>query len=214
MPLIFPSIMCADPLAIGASLQTLNPYADGYHIDIMDGHFVPNIVGSGALISAIAHATVHPLWIHYMTQEPLVWLTRFPLPKASIVSFHIEIASPIEPIVTHLKDHGAQVSIAISPGTAVDRLFPFLSTIDEVLVMGVNPGHSGQHFVSSVIDTIIMLKNLQMMHGYTFRLSMDGGIGPHNIDLLAQLGISHFVVGSALFNSSCPADTLRTLKKK
>lgn len=200
---LFPSLISADLLNLQRELEVLDPIVDGYHIDIMDGHFVPNLTWGNMFVEAIAAYTKKQLWIHLMVDNPLWWIQHLPAPQGSLVSIHIESTTVLSDCINKIKEKKWEVSIAVNPKTAISKTFEFLHVIDQVLIMSVAPGFSGQPFIPSVCKKIQplqdQLKNGLIGHSMC-RIGMDGGVTKENGLFLAKQGVSDFAVASGIFS--------------
>lgn len=210
---IFPSLISCDLLNIETTIKKLDPHVDGYHIDIMDNHFVPNLTWGPMFANAIGHTTDKPLWIHLMVTDPLELLKKIDLKPGFIISFHIESKIKIESIINFIKENNCLASLTINPKTAVQEIIPFLDMVDQILVMSVEPGFSGQQFLMPVLDTIDLLCSYRTHHNLSFSIAMDGGINQHNILLLKEKNVNAIAVASAIFNHTDPIQAIKQLKK-
>lgn len=211
MAIIFPSLISADLLNLEKEIKELDPYAYGYHLDIMDHHFVPNLTWGPAFIEAIARITQRTLWVHLMVDNPKIWVEKLTLPAGSIVSFHIETILKNSDLIEFIQKKRWQASIAISPKTNVEEIFSCLPTIDQVLIMSVEPGWSGQSFLTETVSKVETLTAYRQTHGLKFAIAMDGGISEKNIQELAHKGVDHFAVANAIFGKPDPAKALQEL---
>ena len=213
MPLLYPSLMAADPLNLGAVITTLDPYCSGYHIDIMDGHYVPNMAFSPSIIKAIAHSTRHHLWVHWMVENPLKLLTYFTLPQYSLMSFHIENNEKIQECLTSSKENNFKIGIALAPKTPVNEALVFLdATVDDVLIMSVEPGFAGQKFIPEIRAKIRDLVDYRAKNKLHFTISVDGGIDSTTLPLLVDDGADLIAISSAIFSNHHPVQALRNLQ--
>lgn len=231
MPSIFPSLISSDLLNLGSTIKNLDPYCAGYHIDIMDNHFVPSLTWGTMFIDAISRATSNQLWVHLMVDDPGSWIARLQptesnphiknnfahnsLKKNSIISFHLESTKQPLDIIQTIQEKKWRASIAINPETPVTDLIPYLPFIDHVLLMSVQPGRSGQPFIPEIIHKITELQNYlaKQDKNQAITIALDGGITHANIANLAKLGIEHFAIASTIFNTPDPAQALQELQK-
>lgn len=211
---IYPSLISCDVLNLATTLTTLNAHVDGYHIDIMDDHFVPNLTWGPTLVNALAGATTKPLQLHLMVDNPASWVSRLQLqPKDSFV-FHREVLKDVRDgmrLIEELQKRGIKTGLALNPQTGLEKLTPFAELLDEVLVMSVNPGFSGQKFIESVREKVPALVQLRERENFNFKICMDGGIGSDNICSLEQAGVDMVSVASAIFSSKNYAEALKNL---
>lgn len=210
---IYPSIISADLTHLAQDIKNIEPYCDGFHLDIMDNHFVPNLTFGIDMIHAIAKITTKQLWIHLMVDTPDTWIEKITLPPNTIISFHIESTINAEKVVLRIKEKKWLASIAINPKTNADEIFSLCHLIDQVLAMSVEPGFSGQHFLESTVAKIPQLMQYKKQHNLSFAIGMDGGIDPENIGLLAQKGVTDFAIASAIFKHDNPILAIEQLRK-
>ncbi len=201
---IFPSLISADILSLKNVIGLLDNHVDGYHLDVMDFHFVPNLTFGPAFVHAIANATDKPLHVHLMVDNPEQWLEVLKLRPCDVFVFHYEATSQHMQLIDAVKQRGYKVGIAINPDTPPESVMEFVPHVDQVLVMSVQPGFSGQKFMPQVME------KLPKLSGAT--IAMDGGIGPDNISVLAQKGVTQFGIASAIFDTSDPVQTIRDLR--
>lgn len=208
---IMPSLMAADQLFLGDTITLLDPHVDGYHLDLMDGHFVPQINGGALWVEAIIRVTQRPVMVHLMVADPLGIASQLTLrPGRDTVAFHIETKIDTQNMINFLKKNKIKACVAINPKTAVEELFPFLHMLDQVLVMAVNPGKSGQDFIPAVLDKVVRLVAERQSKELNFTIALDGGVQQKNIAVIAQHGVDEVAAGSALF--SVHQDMLGALK--
>ncbi len=199
---IYPSLISADLLRLKEVITLLDNHCDGYHLDVMDDHFVPNLTWGPMFINAIAADTTLPLQVHLMVTDPATWLSRLDLCDKDSIIFHIEAMETIEQAIELIKDihdQGIRAGIALNPATEVTRIKGLLPQVDEVLVMSVNPGFSGQAFID-VTNKIDELKDIRLYENLTFEIGMDGGINKNNIPILKQHGVEFVGIASAIFS--------------
>lgn len=210
---IFPSLTAADQLNLQHEIQLLEAHCEGFHLDVMDHHFVPNITWGADTVNAIAHLTNRILWVHLMVEKPIDFLETLSLKEHSIVSFHIETIKSNVNIINRVREKKLVPGIAISPKTPVEEIFPFLDLVHHVTVMSVEPGFAGQPFLTSVIDKVDRLAGYRETSGLKFTIAMDGGINEKNIADLTRRGVDAFGVASAIFKKQDPITALKTLQK-
>ncbi len=207
---IFPSLIAGNLLNIEQEIKKLEPYCDGFHLDIMDFHFVPNLTFGPATVNAIAKKTNKQLSVHLMVDNPIQWIELLALKQHDILTFHQEATNNYEMLIEAIKRRGLLASIAINPSTPLELIFPFINKLDHILLMSVNPGFAGQQFIPDVINKLRKLVDYKTMHNLKFIIAADGGINEYNIAKLTHQGVKEAVVGSALFNAP---DQLVMLKK-
>ncbi|MDP2729819.1 MAG: ribulose-phosphate 3-epimerase [Dehalococcoidales bacterium] len=197
-----PSILSADFARLGEQVaEVTRAGADYIHIDVMDGHFVPNITIGPSVVAAIRPHTNLPLDVHLMIEAPERYLKPFADAGADILTVHIEACPYIHQVVEQIKRLGVKAGVSLNPGTPPDRLTDILPSLDLVLVMTVNPGFSGQGFIEDMLDKIARLRAELDKRGSTAELEVDGGINAGNAPQVVQAGGRVLVAGSAIFNS-------------
>ena len=206
---ICPSLISSDLLNLKNTLNLLNEHSDGYHLDVMDDHFVPNLTWGPAFVNAISVAAKGlPLHVHLMVDNPCGWIDRLDLKDKDYFIFHIEAVANLivaEQLIKKVRDaKGVKVGIALNPKTRIDSIFKILSSLDHVLVMSVEPGFSGQKFMVYVLDKVKELKRIRESKNLSFEIGMDGGVGFDNIKKLAELGVDVVGVASAIFSQPDP----------
>ena len=205
---ISPSILASDYANLQSELKKIEA-SDLIHVDVMDGHFVPNISIGAPVVSAIKKVCSVPFDVHLMISDPLKYAEDFASAGADIICFHIESDSDTEETVNKILSLGKKAAIAVKPGTDIDSVIPFLDRLSMVLVMTVEPGFGGQSFMEGVMPKIEKLRAL----GYKGDIEVDGGVNPETIKIAAKAGANVFVAGSAVFKSESPEDTINLLRK-
>jgi ribulose-phosphate 3-epimerase len=194
--------MSVTPTNLKDEIDLLQPYCAGFHLDVMDNQFVPNTALSVDTVNNIAKMVNKPVWIHLMVKNPEQFYTQFFLPDDSLVSFHIESEVDVEKFVKIIREKKHKPSIAISPKTPLERIFPFLNIVDQVLLMSVEPGFSGQHFLSESISRLEKLTTHRKKNNYVFKIGIDGGVDINNIKMIAEKGVDDCAIGSGIFKQS------------
>ena len=200
MAKIFPSLIAADLMNLRREMEILDPHCDGYHLDVMDNHFVPNLTWGAQFINAIASTTAKPLWVHLMVDDPTKWIEILTLTPHSTITFHVESAGQIRKNIERLKEKNIHPGLALNPQTPIETVFPFLDAIDSILVMSVEAGFSGQSFIPKTIEKLKPLVGHKQTNDLKFSIGMDGGITKNNIGDLAQKGVDWFAVASSIFS--------------
>lgn len=213
MAQIYPSITALEMSAIERDIKTLEPYCQGFHIDVMDGHFVPNITWGADTVNAIAELTNRILWVHLMVENPIDFFETLSLKNHSIVTLHIETIGNNINIINKIKEKNLVPGIAISPKTPVEEIFPLLDLVHHVTIMSVEPGFAGQQFLPSVIDKIERLVGYRETSDLPSTIALDGGINEHNIADLTKRGVDLFGIASAIFGKPDPVAALKQLQK-
>ena len=205
------SVLSADFARLGEEISKLAA-ADLLHLDIMDGHYVPNLSFGYPIVETVRRLTDKPLDVHLMVTNP----TDFLVPLAEIgiqwLSFHPEIVYHPHRFIQEIKSHNIKAGAAINPGTPVSILDALLPELDFVLLMSVNPGYSGQSFIPSVIDKIKALANWRKEHDSALFIEVDGGVNDSNAEALRDAGADILVSASYIFNSLYYNDAINTLK--
>lgn len=209
---IYPSLIAADLLHLGTVIERFDPICDGFHVDIMDNHFVPNLTWGTAFANAIARASDKPVWVHLMVDNPEEWLQTLELTPGSTLTFHIENKSKKEQMIRGVKEKNFRASIAINPKTPLDEILPIAHLLDQILIMSVEPGFSGQDFIENSIDKINPLLNFRSKENLDFSIAIDGGVTEKNIHMLSQKGIDEFAASKAIFGAQDPIAAYKTLK--
>ncbi len=186
--------------------------ADMIHVDVMDGHFVPNITLGPVIVSAVRRATDLPIDAHLMITDPDVYALSFVEAGADYVVFHSEACPEPRRLLDVIRDAGARPGLAINPPNPAEQIEPFLSEIDLALVMTVNPGFSGQSFIEEVMPKLAQIAGWKRERGLDFAIEVDGGIGPATARLAASNGAEVLVAASAIFCAEDPPAALREIR--
>lgn len=198
---IAPSILSANFAKLGEEITEVeNSGADYIHVDVMDGHFVPNITIGPLIVDAIRPVTDLPLDVHLMIENPDRYIPTFAKAGASIISVHQEACPHLHRTIQLIKDQGVKAGVVINPATPVEMIKETLSYVDLVLVMTVNPGFGGQSFIHETLPKIKLLDELRKEHQYSFELEVDGGVNAETAKLCTDAGADVLVAGSAIFN--------------
>lgn len=202
---ISPSILSADFANLQQDLQRIS-HADMVHVDVMDGHFVPNISIGIPVVQAVKKATPLPLDVHLMITQPERYVLDFIKAGASRLTLHIESTTPqgLQKAFDLMDEHGVEKGLALRPITKVSSVLPFLPQLHQVLVMTVEPGFGGQKFMDSQLPSIQEAATLIVEHNPTCALQVDGGIDIHTAPLVTKAGATVLVAGSAVYGSSDP----------
>lgn len=211
---IAPSILSADISKLGEDIQMLDKGgADWIHIDVMDGHFVPNLTFGPNVVAAAKNYTDLPLDVHLMVEEPEKMINGFAEAGATGISIHAEATKNIHQVMQHIRSLNVQAGVVINPGTAVSFIEPVLSIVDMVLVMTVNPGFGGQSFIPETLKKIEKLDVYRKENDLSYLIQVDGGVNEETIQLCHEAGADVFVAGSNVFGAKSPADQIQKLKR-
>ena len=197
-----PSILSANFARLGEQVaEAAKAGADYIHVDVMDGHFVPNITIGAPVVAAIRRFTDIPLDVHLMIEAPERQIKQFADAGAAIITVHVEACLHIHRVVQAIKELGVKAGVALNPGTPIDTLKEVLSTLDLVLVMTVNPGFGGQTFIEAMLDKVADLRAELDKNGLATELEVDGGINAELAPRVVSAGARVLVAGAAVFNS-------------
>jgi ribulose-phosphate 3-epimerase len=211
---IAPSILASNFARLGEEIHTVEQAgADVIHVDVMDGHFVPNISIGIPVVESLRKATRLPLDVHLMIERPEEYIEDFVRAGATRVLVHQEATVHLDRALSMIREHGAEAGAAINPATPVLMLSDVLDKLDTVLVMSVNPGFGGQKFIRGALEKIRQLNQWRARYNASFRIEVDGGVDLGNVAELAQAGANSFVAGSSIFHASDPAGATRQLHK-
>ncbi len=213
MVMIAPSILSADFTRLGEEIRLAEEAgADMIHIDVMDGHFVPNISVGQEVVRGIRKATRLPFDVHLMIEDPDRYISDFVNAGADIITVHLEAAPHLHRTVQWIKESGKRAGVSINPATPVWSLENIISEVDIVLVMSVNPGFGGQDFIPESIEKIRTVKRMLKERGIEALVEVDGGVKISNAREVADAGADVLVMGSAFFNSEDYSEVVRRFR--
>ncbi len=202
-----PSLLAADFGNLRAEAKEVEPLADYFHIDVMDGHFVDNLTIGPPAVNALRVGLKKPFDIHLMIDYPIHYAPRFTVKPGDMITFHIESKDEPFRTIDAIRELGAKVGISLRPGTPITAIFPYLDLVDLVLVMSVEPGFGGQAFMPKAVERIEKLKN--EIGDRNVIISVDGGINQKNVGKVVKAGAERIVAGSAIFKHP---DRLRAMR--
>ena len=215
LPIIAPSILAADYTKLGSEIETcLNANVKWIHCDVMDGHFVPNISYGPVVVDAANQFEDAFLDVHLMIKNPGQYIQAFVESGADLLTVHQEACPHLHRTIQQIKQNNVKAGVAINPATPVAQLEGIVEYVDLVLIMSVNPGFGGQHFIESTHQKIKEMSALRSSKKADFLIEVDGGIGPENIQKIAESGADIFVAGSAVFKASDITQSIKTLREK
>ena len=200
---ISPSILSADFSQLGNEIQRLEEGgADMIHVDVMDGHFVPNLTIGPPAIKALRNYTKLPFDVHLMIKPVHKYIKNYAEAGADIITIHPEATENLKDSIKHIKELGKKVGVSLNPETKTDIVMKFLTEIDLILIMSVHPGFGGQKFIPEVINKIKELNNIKIKENLKFDIEVDGGIDFNNAKLVADAGANILVSGTTIFKNN------------
>ena len=209
---IAPSILAADFAHLGDAIEAVaRAGVTMLHVDVMDGHFVPNISIGVPVVASLRKATKLVLDVHLMIDHPEQFIEAFAHAGADMISIHQEATPHLDRALAMIAEHGCRPGVAINPGTPVATLSEVLGKVDHVLVMSVNPGFGGQAFIPESVEKIRQLRDIRERRNYTFRIEVDGGIGPDNVAEVVQAGAQILVAGTSVFHATDSGAAVRAM---
>jgi ribulose-phosphate 3-epimerase len=210
---IAPSILSADFSRLGEEIKAVEKAgADLIHVDVMDGHYVPNITIGPGVVSSLRKATGLPFDVHLMIEDPDRYIDAFVDAGSNIITVHAEAVIHLHRTVQTIKEKGVKVGVSLNPSTPLACVEEILPDIDLLLIMTVNPGFGGQKFISGMLPKIRKARELAQTRGLKMAIEVDGGVTAENIGTLAEAGADIFVAGAAIFGSPSYSDTINRMK--
>jgi len=210
---IAPSILSADGSRLGAEIAAVEAAgADMIHIDVMDGHFVPNLTLGPGLVASLRKTTRLPLDVHLMLENPERYIEAFAKAGSDRITVHAEVSVHLHRIIAMIREHGVRPGVSLNPATPLILVEPILPDIDLLLIMAVNPGFGGQKFIGGMLPKVMRAKELISIVAPDVLLEVDGGVTLKNIRSIADAGADILVAGASIFESSNYAETIRAMQ--
>ena len=212
---IAPSILASDFARLGEEVRAVEEAgADWIHVDVMDGHFVPNLTLGPPIVEAVKRSTTRPLDVHLMIESPERSIADYASAGADTIGVHVETCPHLHRTLAQIRETGARACAVVNPSTPSHALEPVLGDLDQVLVMTVNPGFGGQKFIAGTMDKVRQLRAWIDERDLDVDLEIDGGVGPDTIAVAAAAGANVFVAGTAIFGEKNYADAIENLRKR
>jgi len=209
---VYPSLLSADLLNMERSIEIVKDLSDALHVDIMDGHFVPNLSYGPSLVKALRNRYSIPLNVHLMVEKPENFVDMFIEAGASHLGFHVEATHHPQRLLKYIRDHNIRPFITLNPATPLNTIEYLLGELDMVLIMTVNPGYGGQKFIPYTLKKIQNLSEIRKREGYNFEIEVDGGINEKTIVECVKAGADVIVAGSYVFESENIEKAINKLK--
>jgi ribulose-phosphate 3-epimerase len=209
---IAPSMLAADFLHLEKDVDMVNEYADLFHLDIMDGVFVPNLSYGFPVVEAIASIAKKPLDVHLMIVNPENYVKRFAQVGAGMISFHLNATENPDAVLASIRESGAKAGLVINPDIPVESLFPHLKNCDYILLMSVFAGFGGQKFIEETYQRVRTLKAEIERQGLVIPIEVDGGVSASNAAALVEAGAEMLVAGSAVFKAESPKEVIEAMR--
>ena len=215
MKKIAPSILSADFSRLGEEIKAVEEAgANAIHVDVMDGHFVPNITVGPLVVAGLRKLTSLPLDVHLMIEEPERYIEPFAQAGSTWITIHAEVCPRLSEIIKRVHELKMRPGVVINPSTPLETIYPVLDQVNLVLLMSVNPGFGGQSFIPSTLQKIEQLKSVADKNRCSLEIEVDGGINADNIGEVSRAGGDIFVVGTGIFKTQNYHETMRELKER
>ncbi len=215
MKLIAPSILSADFSKLGDEVRAVeNAGADWIHVDVMDGHFVPNITMGPIVVKAVKNVTSLPIDVHLMIENPDNYIPNFAKAGATHISVHVEACTHLNRSIQFIKEFDTRAGVVLNPSTPLSSIEWVLEYLDYIEIMSVNPGFGGQAFIENSLDKIRVLRGMIKERGLSTLIQIDGGVNEKTIAEISEAGVDVFVSGSAIFGSPDYKKTIDSYRKK
>ncbi|MGB9767356.1 MULTISPECIES: ribulose-phosphate 3-epimerase [Dictyoglomus] len=209
---VYPSLLSADLLNMERSIEIVKDLSDALHVDIMDGHFVPNLSYGPSLVKALRNRYSIPLNVHLMVEKPENFVDMFIEAGASHLGFHVEATHHPQRLLKYIRDHNIRPFITLNPATPLNTIEYLLGELDMVLIMTVNPGYGGQEFLHFSLKKIKSLREMAVKEGINLDIMVDGGIDLHTAPLVIEAGANVLISGNSIFNSENPREVIIKMK--
>ncbi len=215
MKLIAPSILSADFSKLGDEIRAVeNASADWIHVDVMDGHFVPNITMGPIVVKAVKSITSLPIDVHLMIENPDNYIPDFAKAGATHISVHVEACTHLNRSIQFIKEFNTLAGVVLNPSTSLSSIEWVLEYLDYIVIMSVNPGFGGQSFIANSLDKIRVLRGMIQERGLSTLIQIDGGVNEKTIAGISEAGVDVFVSGSAIFGSPDYKKTIESYRNK
>ena len=215
MKKIAPSILSADFSRLGEEVRAIEKGgADVIHVDVMDGHFVPNITIGPLVVQGLKKLTSLPLDVHLMIENPERYIEVFAQAGSDWITIHAEVCPNLKRVIKKIRQVNVRPGIVLKPATSLKTLYPVLDNLDLVLLMSVNPGFGGQSFIPSILKKIERLRKMIDQNCYRLEIEVDGGVKIENIGEVSRAGADIFVVGTGIFKTKDYEETIRKLRQE
>ncbi len=207
-----PSILAANFAHLDREIQAVETGgASLVHVDVMDGHFVPNLTIGVPVVASLRKTTALPLDVHLMIERPEQYVDAFAKAGANRIHIHQEATAHLDRVLASIRERGVEASVAVNPATPVSLLSEVLDRVDCVLIMSVNPGFGGQKFIPSALEKIRDLREQRARYNFSFRIAVDGGVGPENVVEIVRAGGEILVAGTSVFHTADPGAAVRRM---